>query len=205
MNDFAKQHSGQWFYDRCGATTASRFRDVVDTLKNGKPGAKRETYMWEIVIERLTGQPSDHFASTAMQHGTDTEPLARMAYESRTGRIVEEVGFIKHPTIPLCGGSPDGTIDDDGMIEIKCPWNSRYHLQTCIGGMPEEHMAQVQGLLWITKREWCDFVSYDFRMPEELKLYCQRIERNDEYIVNLEKEIIAFSAEVDAIVKKLTP
>ena len=199
----AAQGSGAWLYERCGFITASRFRDVVDLTKAGKPTAKRETYLWEVAIERVTGQPSDHFSSAAMEWGTEQERHSRMATEVSRGYMIEETGFLKHPTLPMVGGSPDGLIDEDGGWESKSPFNSRYHLETLLNGMPEEHMAQVQGLMWITGRQWWDFASYDPRMPEKLRLYVQRIERNDEYIVNMEKEIIAFSAEVNAIVERL--
>lgn len=92
-----------------------------------------------------------------------------------------------------------------GLIEIKCPFNSAVHLGTILNGMPEDHMPQVQGLMWVTGAEWCDFVSFDPRMPAELQLYVQRIERNAEYIVNMEKEIIAFQAEVAALIARLSP
>ena len=201
----APQGSGAWLYERCGFVTASRFKDVLDFTKTGKPGAKRTAYLWEVVIERLTGQPSDHYASAAMQWGTDQEPHSRMAFEAMSGQIVEEVGFIKHPTLPMVGGSPDGLIGDDGGFESKSPFNSAVHLATVLDGMPEDHMAQVQGLMWITGLKWWYFVSYDPRMPEPLRMYVQRIERDAEYIAKLEAAVIAFSAEVDALVKRLNP
>ena len=203
MNAPAAQGSGAWLYERCGFITASRFRDVLDLTKAGKPTAKRETYLWEVVIERVTGQPADHFSSAAMEWGSEQEQHSRMASEVAGGYMIEETGFLKHPTLPMVGGSPDGLIDEDGGWESKSPYNSRYHLETVLNGMPEEHMAQVQGLMWITGRAWWDFASYDPRMPEKLRLYVQRIERNDEYINNMEKEIIAFSAEANAIVERL--
>jgi len=205
MSEEAKQGSGAWLYERCGFITASRFRDVVDLTKAGKPTAKREAYLWEVVIERVTGQPSDHFSSAAMEWGTEQEQHSRMAYEAHSGNMVDEVGFLKHPTLPMCGGSPDGMINEDGGWESKSPYNSRYHLETIINGMPEDHMAQCQGLMWITGRQWWDFTSYDPRMPKHLRLFVQRIERNDEYIQNLEKEVIAFSAQADEITASLKP
>lgn len=200
-----EQGSVEWLYDRVGFSTASRFKDVMDFTKAGKPGAKRTGYMWELVIERLTGKPQEHFTSTAMQHGIDNEPLARMTYSAHSGNIVEEAGFIKHPSVPMVGGSPDGLIDDDGGCEFKCPYNSQHHLQCWLTGMPEDHIAQVQGLMWITGRQWWDFGSFDARMPEPLQLYLQRIERDDEYIAKLEAAVIVFLGEVQAIVDKLQP
>lgn len=201
----APQGSGAWLFERAGSCTCSRFRDVMDTLKNGKPGAKREAYLWEVVTELITGMPNDHYASAAMQYGTDNEPLARMAYEGDSGHMVEETGFIKHPIIERCGGSPDGTIGEDGLIEIKCPYNSRYHLQTVIDGMPEEHAAQIQGLMMVTGRKWCDFISFDPRMPAPLNLYVERIPRDEEYITRLAAAVIAFNDEAKALLARLKP
>jgi len=200
----SEQGSARWLYERCGYVTASRFNAVIAKTKAGKPTADREKYLWEVVVERLTGQPQDHFTSTAMQWGTDQEQRSRMDYEASTGAMVEQVGFIKHPTLPMVGGSPDGLIDDDGGWESKSPYNSGIHLQTVIAGaMPEEHRAQVQGLMWISGRKWWDFQSFDPRLPEPLNRFTQRIERDDAYIAAMEAEVITFSAEVDAIVRKL--
>lgn len=199
-----KQGSGAWLFARTGHITASRFKDVVDLTKAGKPTAKREAYLWEVVIERVTGQPSDHYSNAAMEWGTEQEAHSRMAYEAATGHMVEESGFLHHSTVPMVGGSCDGLIGDDGGWESKSPFNSAVHLKTILNGMPEEHMAQVQGCMWITGRQWWDFASYDPRMPAELCLYVERIERNDEYILGLEAEVIKFSAEANEIVKRLT-
>lgn len=201
----AVQGSGAWLYERCGFVTASRFKDVLDFTKAGKPGAKRTAYLWEVVIERLTGQPADHYSNAAMEWGTEQEAHSRMAYEAATGQMVEEVGFLKHPTLPMVGGSPDGLIGDDGGWESKSPFNSAIHLTTCLEGMPVDHGPQVQGLMWITGRKWWDFTSYDPRMPKPLDQHIQRIERDDEYIVNLEAEIVKFAAEVNALLARLKP
>lgn len=201
--DAAAQGTAAWLFERVGFCTASRFKDVMAKLKSGKPSEKRESYMMELVVERITGQPQDHFTNSAMQWGTDSEPLSRMAYESATGALVEEVGFIKHPTIPLCGGSPDGLIGDDGGWESKSPYNSANHLYTLLDGMPAEHMAQIQGLMWLTGRKWWDFQSFDPRLPAPLNRYCQRIERDDKFIAILEAAVIAFNAEVAEMVNRL--
>ena len=201
MSD-ATQGSAAWLFERVGFCTASRFGDVMAKLKNGGYKAERNNYLWELVIERLTGQPSDHFTSSAMQWGIDTEPVARMAYEAQTGAMVEATGFLKH-TMPFVGGSPDGTIGDDGGIEIKCPYNSAVHLNTVLNGMPAEHMGQVQGLLWITGRAWWDFVSYDPRLPAHLKLYIKRVLPDAEFIATMQAEITVFLQDVQTLVDKL--
>lgn len=175
----------------------------MDFTKAGKPGAKRTAYHWELVIERLTGKPVTHWTSAAMEHGTAMEPLARMAYEARTGAIVTQTGFRKHKTLEWVGGSPDGVIEPSGGFEAKCPFNSQHHLQCFLTGMPEEHMAQVQGLIWLHGADWWDFTSYDQRMPEGLDLFVQRIERDDAYIATLGAQIVIFLAEVAATVAGL--
>jgi hypothetical protein len=196
MMEQGEQGSADWLMARVGYCTASRFKDVMDTLKSGKPGAKRTNYLWELVAERLTGNPTSHYTSTAMMHGTEHEPLARMAYEAKTGRMVAETGFRHHLTIPMVGGSPDGLVGDDGGIEIKCPFNSMNHLLTIRDGMPEEHIPQVQGLMWLLGRQWWDFVSYDPRMPKGLDLYVQRIDADKDFHAALEAAIVVFTDEV---------
>lgn len=194
-----EQGSIEWLMERVGFCTASRFRDVQDFTAKGKPGAKRMSYLWELVIERLTAKPVQHFANTAMEWGAANEGYARMAYEARTGAIVEQCGFVRHQTIGFVGGSPDGLIDDDGGLEIKCPWNSANHLQCFLTGMPEEHTGQVQGIMWITEREWWDFGSFDPRMPAHLQLFVQRVQRDDGYIANLDDKVSEFLTEVDGL------
>jgi hypothetical protein len=132
-----------------------------------------------------------------MEWGTATEPFARAAYETQRGLMVDEVGFVPHPITEWVGGSPDGLVGDDGGIEIKCPHNSVVHVETLTGGMPSEHRAQVQGLLWITGREWWDFISFDPRMPEKMRLYIERVKRDEDYIAKLVDEVTKFLDEVE--------
>lgn len=201
MND-SPQGSGGWLMDRCGMVTASRFKDVMAKLKSGAPAKARDDYLWEVVIERLTGQPAEHYASAAMQWGTDNEEASRMAYERTTGALVEKVGFRRHPTIAGVGGSPDGLVDADGGWESKSPFNSAIHLQTVLaGGVPAEHWPQVQGLMWITERAWWDFQSYDPRMPAGLDAYIHRVLRDDDYIAGLQREVEAFLGSVQELVE----
>jgi hypothetical protein len=195
------QGSGEWLRERMGQCTASRFADVLDFTKAGKESAKRAAYKMECLIARITGITPQHFVTDAMQWGTDHEPMARMAYESLTGAMVEPTGFIPHPAIAKCGGSPDGLIDDDGGVEFKCP-NTGTHIKTMLSGQCE-HLPQIQGYLWITGRQWFDFVSYDPRMPDGMRLYMQRIKRDEAYIANLSAEVIRFLAEVDEMQRKL--
>lgn len=191
------QGTPEWLAARAGHVTASRLGDVMATVKVGE-AAGRVKYRWQLVTERLTTLPADQYENEAMRWGKEQEPFARMAYEAKTGRLVEEVGFIPHPTKPWIGCSPDGLIDGDGGAEIKCPFNSVVHVQTLHGGMPPEHRPQVQGGMWITERDWWDFISFDPRMPaDELRLYVERIPRDDVYIKRLAEATDKFLEEVD--------
>lgn len=194
------QGSDEWFAERCGFATASRFKDVLAKVKSGE-AAGRRNYRAQLVCERLTGRPAESYTNAAMEWGTATEPVARMAYEARTGNIVIETGFIKHDLIPA-GASPDGLVGDDGMTEFKCP-NTATHIDTLLKGMSPDHMPQVQGQMWITGRQWVDFVSFDPRLPERMQLHIQRIERDAEYIKTLEAEVIAFLSEVFDTIEQL--
>ena len=196
----ADQRTADWYAARIGKATASRFKDAIAALKSGAPAQAQRDYATELVVERLTQQPVQRYATAAMQWGTEQEPAARAAYERATGTSVEETGFIAHDTL-LAGCSPDGLVDWDGLIEIKCPYNSAVHIETLLNGMPDEHIPQVQGQMWITGRQWCDFVSFDPRMPEPLQLHVQRINRDPAYVADLERRVTEFLAEVGAQVE----
>lgn len=194
------QQSPEWFAARCGRATASRFADVMAKIKTGE-AAGRRNYKAQLVAERLTGVPAESYTNAAMQWGVDTEPQARAAYEAFSGNIVEQVAFITHPEI-MAGASPDGLIDGDGGLECKCP-NTAAHIDALLKGMPPEHIPQIQGGMWLTGRQWWDFVSFDPRMPERLQLYVQRIPRDQKYIDALAPEVHGFLKEVEALVAEL--
>lgn len=191
-----EQGTLEWRAARAGHATASRFADVMAKVKLGE-AKTRQDYRWELVTERLSGIPLEQYQSKAMRRGNELEPEARAAYEAETGVLVRKVGFLNHPEVQWCGASPDGLIDDDGGLEIKCPDNPVIHVQTIHGGMPDEHRPQVQGGMWVTGRKWWDFVSYDPRMPEDLQLYVQRVKRDDAYIEKLAAEVGVFLGEVE--------
>ncbi len=192
----APQRSAEWFEARLGKVTASRIADVVARTKSGW-GASRENYMAELICERLTGEPAAGYVSAAMQHGIDTEPEARAAYEMWTDSTVTEVGFVPHPEIAMSGASPDGLVGDDGLIEIKCPGTAR-HIKTLLGGtIDRRYLLQMQWQMACTGRAWCDFVSYDPRISPEMQLWIERVERDDETIDWLTKEVVAFLEELD--------
>lgn len=193
-----EQGSQEWIDARVGRVTASCFSDV---LAKGK-GVTRKKYMRSIVAERLTGKAAEGFSSWDTKRGKEQEPFARMSYEARTGNLVNEVGFIKHPVL-LAGASPDGLIDDDGGAEIKAVIPTVQIETIEHGSYPTTHKAQIQGNLWITGREWWDFVSYSPTMPEPLRTYIYRVHRDEKYITELEKAVIKFLEEVEEMQERL--
>ena len=196
------QGSPEWFAARCGRVTASRVADVVAKTKTGW-GASRANYMAELIAERLTGATAPGFTNAAMQWGTETEPQARAAYVNRTGEDVVEVGFVDHPEISMTGASPDGLVGDDGLIEIKCP-NTATHLDTLLTkAVPSKYITQMQWQMACTGRKWCDFVSFDPRLPENMSLFIHRVERDLSTILDLESSVADFLAELDQKVAAL--
>jgi len=198
----AEQGSAAWLQERVGHCTGSEFANVMATRKDKKEAAPRYNYRMELVVERLTGEPSERYVSKYMEWGTEHEPAARMAYEARTGAMVMQPGFRHHPTVKMCGGSVDGLVGDDGIMEIKCP-STFTHIETLLHGVDAEHIPQVQGYLWITNRQWCDFVSFDPRVPAGLQLYVQRITRDNDYVAELAGNVLQFLSEVDELHQKL--
>ena len=194
------QGTDAWLQIRAGKLTASRLSDALARTKSGW-GASRANLVAQLAIERLTGQPVDSgFISPAMQWGIGQEPAARAAYEMRTGELVATVGFVDHPTILMAGASPDGLVGSDGLLEIKCP-NSATHIEYLRGNIPLKYQLQMQWQMACTVRAWCDFMSYDPRMPDGLQISIQRVKR--ENIDQLEDDAIEFLAEVDRLVAEL--
>ena len=197
-----EQRTDAWFQARLGKVTASRVADVVAKTKTGY-SASRENYMAQLICERMTGQKQESFTNAAMEWGTETEPLARAAYEAEKGVLVDEVGLIDHPFLPMSAASPDGLVDIDGMLEIKCP-NTATHFDTLLKGEPPaKYIHQMQWQMACANRLWCDFVSYDPRAPEGLQLFIFRVSRNDELIRQLEAEVNLFLQELEVRIEKL--
>jgi hypothetical protein len=190
------QGSQAWFDCRAGHATASRFADIL----SGK--AARESYLYELVAERLAGPLRDG-GGRAKEWGHESEDHARRAYTIRTGELVQQVGFAVHSKILWCGASSDGLVGDDGSLEIKSPFNSGVHAKTLALGMPEEHYWQVVGNIWILGRKWLDFASYDPAYKAPYDLYVQRFERDETAIKHLEVEVKKFLAEVAIAVKDI--
>jgi hypothetical protein len=199
-----EQNTLEWREARAGKITASRMCDVLAFGKrDGKPLKARQDYIGDIVAEMLTGEPKEQVKARPLDWGHDVEAAARVAYEAETGEIVQQVGFFIHPLLPYVGCSPDGMIGADGQTQIKCPNNPAVHIATLRDGMPEEHIPQVQAEMFVTGRSWSDFVSFDPRMPEHLRLYRQRIHRDDKYIEQLAEACASLWAEVQTYINYL--
>ena len=196
------QGTPEWHQQRLGKVTASRVADVIAKTKTGY-STSRENYMAQLICERLTQTPTEGFTNAAMQWGTETEPKARAAYEAKTFASVTEVAMISHPSIPNTGASPDGLIGDDGLIEIKCP-NTATHLDTLLSQkVPGKYVTQMQWQMACTGRQWCDFVSFDPRLPEHLQLFVKRVSRDADFIKQTEDEIVAFLIELEQKIEAL--
>ena len=197
-----EQGTDEWFAARIGKVTASRVADVIAKTKTGY-SSSRDNYMAQLICERLTNQKADGFTNAAMQWGTETEPLARLSYEVSQNVLVDEVGFIPHPKILMAGASPDGLVGDNGLLEIKCP-NTATHIDTLLSEtVPGKYNTQMQFQMACTDREWCDFVSFDNRLPTELQLFVKRVPRDNVFIRLIEGEIVQFIAELDDKINKL--
>lgn len=196
------QGSPEWLTERLGKVTASRIADLMAKTKSG-PSASRANYLAQLVAERLTGTVQESFTNGAMQWGTEHEPIARAAYEVRESVWVEQVGFVAHPDIAMAGASPDGLVGDDGLVEIKCP-NTATHIDTLTTKKaPGKYVLQMQWQMACTGRAWCDFVSYDPRMPGHLALFVCRVKRDEAAIADIAKAVSEFLAEVESTIKKL--
>jgi putative phage-type endonuclease len=197
-----EQGTPEWQALRVGKLTASRVADMLATVKTGE-SMSRKNLRADIIAERLTGNKADSYSNAAMNWGVETEPQARVAYEVFSYNFVDQVAFVDHPTIANFGCSPDGLVGDDGLIEIKCP-NTSTHLEYIeTRKPPSKYLTQMMSQMSVTGRRWCDWVSFDPRLPDGLKLLVVRIERDDEMIAKIEAEAINFLAEVDAKIVEL--
>lgn len=198
----ADQGTQEWLQERCGRVTASRIADLMARTKTGW-GASRANYAAQLIAERLTGCVTPSFTNAAMIHGTETEPEARRAYEFFVDRDVQQVGFVPHPEIEMAGASPDGLVGEDGLLELKCPQTAT-HIETLLSGcIPDKYIKQMQFQMRCTGRAWCDFASYDNRLPERMRLFVKRVERDEQAIADIDEAVREFIAEIDATVAQL--
>ncbi len=207
-----KQRTTEWLQARCGCVTASNMGAVMSKyklkskLESGAETAERRNYKTQVVVETLTGRVQENFVSPAMQWGMDNEELAFAAYEIKfdlENPGILHTGFVLHPTINRAGASPDGLIGKEGMIEVKCP-DSTTHLEYLLAdAVPEEYQPQMLWEMVCCERQWCDFVSYDPRMPEHLQLFVKRFPRDAMRISLMEQEVHKFMKEVDDVIARL--
>jgi putative phage-type endonuclease len=198
-----EQNSAEWLAARCGSLGASSIADMVAKTRTGW-GASRFNLAAKLVCERLTGTPQESYTNAAMQWGHDTEPQARAMYEFMRDIAVQQVGLVLHPSINKSHASPDGLVGDDGLIEIKCP-NTATHIETLLSEDVEgKYVKQMQWQMACCGRAWCDFVSFDPRLPAEMQIFVQRVRRDDEFIAELEREARLFLAEIDKTIATLS-
>ena len=200
-----EQNTPEWLQMRVGMVTGSRMGDVLAFSKRDatKELQARADYRMELVCEALTGRAQEHYVSPAMQWGTDTEPLAAAAYEIERDVELESGGFFIHDAISRFGASPDRLVGSDGLIEIKCPTTATHIDYLIAGQLPEQYLPQMVAELACTGRKWCDFVSFDPRLPRKYQLFIRRLERTDESVAIVERAVLQFLAELDATIAKL--
>lgn len=197
-----EQGSPEWFAAKCGKVSASHIGEVMARTKKGL-GAARRHYLDKLVAERITGRPSIQKSVASLDRRLEMEPDARVAYEFYSDNEVTEVGFIEHPTIPNAGASPDGLVAADGGLELKC-LDTAQHIEVLTTGIIDpDYLKQCDFGMACTGREWWDFASFDPLMPEEMKLYVQRIPRDEGRIAEIETAVIQFLSEVDAKVEQV--
>ena len=198
------QGTPEWFAARAGVITASKFAEAVSTLKNGTPTQASKDYAYRVAVERIYGETTeDTFVTWEMRRGTELEPYARIAYEARTGNLAQESGVVLTDD-GLFGYSTDGLVDDDGLIEIKCPNSARKLVEMWETGDLSEYEHQIQGGMWITGRKWCDFIMYAPQLePVGKHLYIKRVERNDDFIEDMESKLWEFARRVQTHINNL--
>lgn len=197
-----QQGTPEWHLARAGKVTASCISDVMAKIKTGEAAARRD-YKATIVAEILTGTgQGDSYISPPMQWGMDQEPYARAAYEVAKSVLVDQVGFVLHPTIERAGMSPDGVVGG-GLVEIKCP-KTATHIQYLLSGkVPAQYQPQMLWQMACAEAPWVDFVSFDPRLSPELQLFVVRYDRDEARIKEMESEVGLFLSEVDAMVAAL--
>jgi len=191
-----EQGTPEWFQMRLGKVTASRVADILAKTKTG-PSASRQNYLIELALQRTTGIIQESYSNAAMEWGTQTEPQARVAYEVNTNNFVDQVAFIDHFSIEWFGCSPDGLVSNRGLVEIKCPNSTTHWEYFKFNRPPQKYIIQMQAQMAVTGRDWCDFISFDPRMPERSQLLIVRVDRDESFIVEMEEQIKQFLSEVE--------
>lgn len=197
MNAIERTNTAQWLQSRLGCLTASRMADAMATLKSGKPAEAQVKLAHEILAERLTQAAVAHYVTPAMQWGIDNQSAAVAAYENQRGVLVGGEAFFLHDNIDFFGATPDGLIDDVGLVEVKCPTSPVYVRWSLSGEVPAEYKPQMLAQLACTGRRWVDFVAYDPRMPAKQQLFIRRFEPAREEVETIENAAREFLATVD--------
>lgn len=202
------QGTKEWYAARCGKITASCFGKLAGSGRSGGGFTQTAiTYMTQVMAERITGVPQDEIQSKYLDHGNKHEPTARQLYQWHLSARQElrQVGFVDHPTIPFCGGSPDCLVGEDGLLEIKCPYTVHTHLANIEndGTSDRDYLWQMQGNLWITGRKWCDFVSFHPYVPEPLRFHVVRYERDEDVIEEIEERVTRALEQIAIRAKKI--
>ena len=198
-----EQGSAEWLTMRLGKVTASKMADVMSKGRGTAPSKTAETYMMELIAERLTGKSKSFFENEAMRWGTETEPQARSMYSVNNDFVeIKEVAFVEHNE--FIGISPDGMIGDNGLLEIKCPNTTTQIKRALSDDYSADYKAQIQAQLWVTEREWCDFVSFDPRLDCAAGYLQQRVFRDEEYIAEMKTKTYAFAERMNEIITQLT-
>lgn len=197
------QGTPEWLAARTGRLTASRMSAIMAKGKSGAPSATRAACMGELIAEYLTGQSGETYMNADMQRGLDLEPMARAAYEAKTRQFVDQVGLVLHPKNERWGASPDGVVDDDGLLEIKCP-RTHVHIEYLLAGKPPaQYVPQMAWQAACCERQWVDFASYDPKMPPALQLFVVRYTPEPAYIAEMEQEAAAFLEEMMGKIRRL--
>lgn len=198
-----EQGSDLWKQLRLGHVTASNIAEIMSKGKGNAEAIGRYKYKVRLVAERLTGVGAESFTNAAMEWGSEQEQFAAIEYEAAKGVFVEKTGFWPDPEIKWLGVSPDRLVGDDGLVEFKCP-NTTTHLSYLFDNkVPSEYFKQIQCQLWVTGRKWCDFVSYDPRLPKRNQMLIIKVERDEEFIAEMKAEVEKFLAEVESLIIKL--
>lgn len=197
-----EQGSPDWHAIRCGKVTASRVADIMRKTKSGI-SASRAKYMGQLAAERLTGVVAPTFKSAAMEWGTQMEEEAANAYAFYRSAELVKVAFVDHPVIHMTGASPDRLVGSDGLIEVKCP-DTHTHIETLLSrSIDADYITQMQWQMECTGRKWCDFISYDPRMPEHLSMFVQRVPFDPARVADMRLEVRRFLVELDRMVAEL--
>ena len=196
-----EQGSDEWLAIRLGKVTASKMSDVLSKGRGTAPSKLSETYMMELLAEKLTGESKPFFENDAMRWGNETEPQAGFMYTLKTGNKIEHVAFIERDE--FTGVSPDGLIGEDGMIEIKCPTTTTQIKRALTDNYSKDYYAQIQMQLWVAERKWCDFLSFDPRLDCDAGYLLQRVERDEEFIENMKEKTAAFIDKMNGLYQRL--